>query len=213
MKKTLFIKKGALLGASLLALGTVTALPVAAQEDASETTSESTSTESVDEESTDEATANFLATEGSDVQLALVAAIELFQAEFPDVDIVELDIDLKKNGSFEIQIDGQDAANEFEVTIDSQTNDIKSQEQDRLDDDDDVKMALDFEQLLSIDEITSIALDDVGFGEVTDWNLEYDRDHDRFEWELEVFDQVTKDEAELTIEGLTGEILESELDD
>ena len=207
MKKSLAFKRLVLLGASVLGLGAVNVLSVAAQDDSSESSSEVVSSESSDEE-----VVAFLATEGSDLQLAVVAAIEAFQAELPDVEIVELDIELQKDGSFEIQLDGQDADTEYELKFDSEKNEVVSREEDQLDDDD-VKTPLDFEQLLSIDEITEIALAEAGFGEVTDWNLEFDRRYERFEWELEIYDADTKEEAELTIEGLTGEVLKAELDD
>ena len=207
MKKSLAFKRLVLLGASVLGLGAVNVLSVAAQDDSSESSSEVVSSESSDEE-----VVAFLANEGSDLQLAVVAAIEAFQAELPDVEIVELDIELQKDGSFEIQLDGQDADTEYELKFDSEKNEVVSREEDQLDDDD-VKTPLDFEQLLSIDEITEIALAVAGFGEVTDWNLEFDRRYERFEWELEIYDADTKEEAELTIEGLTGEVLKAELDD
>ena len=207
MKKSLAFKRLVLFGASVLGLGAVNVLSVAAQDDSSESSSEVVSSESSDEE-----VAAFLAAEGSDLQLAMVAAIEAFQAELPDVEIVELDIELQKDGSFEIQLDGQDADSEHELKFDSEKNEVVSREEDQLDDDD-VKTPLDFEQLLSIDEITEIALAEAGFGEVTDWNLEFDRRYERFEWELEIYDADTKEEAELTIEGLTGEVLKAELDD
>ena len=207
MKKSLAFKRLVLFGASVLGFGAVNALSVAAQDDSSESSSEVVSSESSDEE-----VAAFLAAEGSDLQLAMVAAIEAFQAELPDVEIVELDIELQKDGSFEIQLDGQDADSEHELKFDSEKNEVVSHEEDQLDDDD-VKTPLDFEQLLSIDEITEIALAEAGFGEVTDWNLEFDRRYERFEWELEIYDAATKEEAELTIEGLTGEVLKAELDD
>lgn len=207
MKKSLLMKQFVLFGAIVVGLGVVNVLSVAAQDDSSESSSEVVSSESSDEE-----VVAFLATEGSDLQLAVVAAIEAFQAELPDVEIVELDIELQKDGSFEIQLDGQDADTEYELKFDSEKNEVVSREEDQLDDDD-VKTPLDFEQLLSIDEITEIALAVAGFGEVTDWNLEFDRRYERFEWELEIYDADTKEEAELTIEGLTGEVLKAELDD
>ena len=207
MKKSLLMKQFVLFGAIVVGLGVVNVLSVAAQDDSSESSSEVVSSESSDEE-----VVAFLATEGSDLQLAVVAAIEAFQAELPDVEIVELDIELQKDGSFEIQLDGQDADTEYELKFDSEKNEVVSREEDQLDDDD-VKTPLDFEQLLSIDEITEIALAEAGFGEVTDWNLEFDRRYERFEWELEIYDADTKEEAELTIEGLTGEVLKAELDD
>lgn len=207
MKKSLVFKRLVLLGASVVGLGAVNVLSVAAQDDSSESSSEVVSSESSDEE-----LVAFLATEGSDLQLAVVAAIEAFQAELPDVAIVELDIELQKDGSFEIQLDGQTADTEHELKFDSEKNEVVSREEDQLDDDD-VKTPLDFEQLLSVDEITEIALAEAGFGEVTDWNLEFDRRYERFEWELEIYDEDTKEEAELRIDGLTGEVLDAELDD
>ena len=194
MKKTLAFKRLVLLGASVVGLGAVNVLSVAAQDNSSESSSEVVSSESSDEERV-----AFLATEGSDLQLAVVAAIEAFQTELPD-------------SSFEIQLDGQTADTEHELKFDSEKNEVVSREEDQLDDDD-VKTPLDFEQLLSIDEITEIALAEAGFGEVTDQNLEFDDRNERFEWELEIYDSESKEEAELTIEGLTGEVLDAELDD
>lgn len=210
MKKSLLMKQFVLLGASAISLGAVNMLSVVAQDDSSESSSEVSS--SVVTESADGEVSGFLVADGSDLQLAVVAAIEAFQAELPDVAIVELDIELQKDGSFEIQLDGQTADTEHELKFDSEKNEVVSREEDQLDDDD-VKTPLDFEQLLSVDEITEIALAEAGFGEVTDWNLEFDDRNERFEWELEIYDEDTKEEAELRIDGLTGEVLEAELDD
>ncbi|UUX33695.1 PepSY domain-containing protein [Fundicoccus culcitae] len=191
MKKTM--KQSLLLSMSVLTLGAVFPTSVLAQTESSEVVSE-----------------HEMAV--SDLQSALDLALELFFEQVPDIGVTYIDIDLKEDGSYKIDLQGYNAEGEYDYELRVAGEEISDEEFDFDDDDDDDDEILDLDNYLSIDEITQIALDTIGSGKVTDWTLEYD--DDRPEWHLEL-DEVNgdDDDVEITLHAETGEVLELDDDD
>lgn len=176
---------------------TTTLTQVQAQDD---TTEEEITTE-VTQDENDEAK--------SDAQTAMEEAIEIFKEEFPDAEIDQVDVELKNDGFYEIDIDGFNENQDFELTVHSENNEISEREEDE---DNDQETALDFEALLSLDEASEIALAEVDLEIITQWTL--DSDDGRFEWEVE-FDEDENDgrEATVKIDAESGEVIDVDLDD
>lgn len=176
---------------------TTTLAQVQAQDD---TTEEEVTTE-VTQDENDEAK--------SDAQTAMEVAIEIFKEEFPDAEIDQVDVELKNDGFYEIDIDGFNENQDFELTVHSENNEISEREEDE---DNDQETALDFEALLSLDEASEIALAEVDLEIITQWTL--DSDDGRFEWEVE-FDEDENDgrEATVKIDAESGEVIDVDLDD
>lgn len=144
---------------------------------------------------------------------SLNTAMELFTEEFPDAELTDIDIDLTKDGYYDIQLTGQDSQHQYELDYNTQKEEVTDRETERENDKDRV---LPLEDLLSLDEINEIALTEAGFGEITEWNLDWDdddNDQKPLYWDITVEDKDAKREAELEIEALTGEILSVEFDD
>lgn len=169
--------------------------------EAQESTEESQVTTQVNQDENDEAK--------SDAQLAMEEAIEIFREEFPDAEIDQVDVELKADGFYEVEIDGFSADQDFELTVHSENNEISEREEDQ---DDDQETALDFELLITLDEASEIALAEVELEVITHWNLEFD--DGRFEWEVEFDDDENNgQEASVKIDAETSEVLEVDLDD
>lgn len=145
--------------------------------------------------------------------ISLAEAIEIFQKEFPDTDITSIDLDTSF-GHFFYKIEGVNDLKEYEIKVDAATKEIREREEDDLDDDEKngVKRQeekLDLSKLLTLDEVTKIALEQTQGGQATDWDL--DREGAITYWEVDV--ENGKQEATVKIHAQTGEVLEVELDD
>ncbi|MEG0293489.1 PepSY domain-containing protein [Enterococcus sp.] len=145
--------------------------------------------------------------------VTIAEAIEIFQKEYAGADITSLDIDTSF-GKWVYKIEGVDDLKEYDLKIDATTKAILEREEDQLDNDDKngikrQEEKLDLSNLLSLDEITKIALEQTQGGQVTDWDL--DRDNGVTHWDVDV--KNGKQEATVKINAQTGEVLEVELDD
>lgn len=201
MKQLTSFKQLAATGLGVFLLTATSASLVFAQDNNTESSSNDEATETQMEETNT----------SSELQQALETAIDLFKDEFPDADVTEVDIDLEANKNYEIQIEGYDGTNEVELEYHTETEEIREIKTD--DDDGDSNRPLPMDELLSIDEVNEIALAEAGFGEIKDWHLEYDDDRDNFVWDIEISDDQSKQEAELEIDAVSGDVLNIEFDD
>ncbi len=207
MKKSL--KSFALLGMAGLML-TAVAPHVSAQDDSQEA---STSEESVSSEESTEST-DEAQTEESDLQVALNDAVALFQEEYPNAEIEELEVELR-NDNYQITIHGFEDNIEYDIEFSVDPVEITERDEDNEDDNDDDALVL--EDLITIDEASEIALEEAGEGTITDWDL--DSDDGRIRWELEIADVQNPNEDDdddklhIEIDAETGEILNVEFDD
>lgn len=120
------------------------------------------------------------------------------------VDDIELERD---HGStyYEVEIENGDV--DYDVYIDASTGEILAVDGDRdYFEYENKNKAL--ENVMSADQAKQIALDTFG-GKVVE--LDFDEDDGRFEYEIEL--RTKHGEAEMTIDAITGDILEQELDD
>lgn len=211
MKKSL--KSFALLGISGLML-TAVAPHVTAQDDSQEA---STSEESVSSEESSEST-DEAQTEESELQVAFNEAVALFQEEYPDAEIEEIEVELR-NEEYQITIHAFQDNTEYEVDFSVDPVEITRAEEDDDDDSDDEPLNL--EELITIDEASEIALEEAGSGTITDWSL--DSDDGKFRWEIEVEgaegaaetndDDDDDNKLHVEIDAETGDVLDVEFDD
>lgn len=211
MKKS--IKHLVLLGLSATTLIVGLAPTVLAQEENSESevSSEMTSESASSEEFAEDTTQTDEETEASPAQQALESAVEIFREEFPDAEIDQINVELRNDSFYEVELDGFSEDTDYELTVHSENNEIRDREEESSDDNDH-EVALDLENLLSLDEATEIALSEVSLPTPTQWDLDSDRD--RFVWEVE-FDEDENEGQEATVEidAESGDVLDVDLDD
>lgn len=148
----------------------------------------------------------------------LMTAMDLFAEEFPEAELTEIDIDLRKSEFYEIQLTGQDSDHEYELDYDTEKEEVTDRESDREDDDERV---LPVDELLVIDEISKIALDEAGFGVITEWHLDWDDadddddddNDDVLHWDIKIEDKDSEREVDIEIDAITGDILDVDYDD
>ncbi len=140
-------------------------------------------------------------------------AIQIFQDTYPDAVVTSLELDTTF-GNYFYKIEGVDDNNEYELTIDAETKAVSDERTEKLDADEQngVKKAedqLNTQDLLSLTEISDIAVQEVGGGEATDWDL--DKEMNVTYWEVKVQEGNTK--TNVKINAQTGEVVETEIDD
>lgn len=116
-------------------------------------------------------------------------------------------IDLEKeHGRLYYEVDIEQGNKDYEIYIDASTGEVLKVdfEDDSRDKD---KNEHNFADFITIDKAKDIAVGELG-GEVIEIDL--DEDDGRYEYDLEL--RVDRGEAEITIDAVTGEILELEID-
>lgn len=174
------------------------------------TTSSAVSSTAASTTNTADSTTN---TAGELPSVTVEEAIKVFQDKYPDAAITALELDTTF-GNYFYKIEGVDDANEYEMTVDAETKAVSGERTEALDADEQngVKKAEDqltITDLLSLAEISDIAVKEVGSGEATDWDL--DKEMDITYWEVKVQDGNTQ--TNVKINAQTGEVLETEIDD
>ena len=114
-------------------------------------------------------------------------------------------IELEKDDGYvyyEVEIENEDA--EYELDIDAMTGEILKVDEDEDNDDEQTKKS--YDELLSVEKAKQIAVDRAGGGKVVE--LELEEEDNRYEYEIEI--NVDNQEAEVTIDAVTGDILEFE---
>lgn len=193
------------------------ALPqVKAEESSTESALEELSSEESSElsESTEEVA------EESDLQVALNEAIELFKAGYPEAELDEIEVELRKE-DYKIKIHGFQGTNEYELEFSVDPVEITKSEEEE--DDDDQDEALILADLITIDQASEIALKEAAGGTITDWKL--DTDDGKTVWEIKVEDAAVENTADsdddddddnefkVVIDATTSEVLKTEFDD
>ncbi len=184
------------------------------QSSTAQSTDSSTSTAMSTADSTEQSTSSEAAnTTGELPSVTVDEAIQIFQDTYPDAVVTSLELDTTF-GNYFYKIEGVDDTNEYELTIDAETKAVSDERTEKLDADEQngVKKAedqLDTQDLLSLTEISDIAVQEVGGGEATDWDL--DKEMNVTYWEVKVQEGNTK--TNVKINAQTGEVLETEIDD
>lgn len=171
-------------------------------------TSDTTSTGTSAKESSQSSTGNET---NQVIKVSVTKAIELFQNKYPDAAVTSLELD-SDWGSYFYKIEGADDKNEYEVKIDANTEDLEAQTPEKLDPDDSQKKeedALDTTNLLSTEEAAQKAVEKVGGGTATDWDL--DKDLGTTYWEVKV--ENGKQTTKVKLNSQTGEVLSTETED
>lgn len=140
-------------------------------------------------------------------------AIQAYQDTVPDSDIISIELD-SSFGNYFYKIEGVDDNKEYEVSVDAETKEIKESREETLDRDEQngVKRQedqLDLTDLLSIEEVTEVAMNEVSGGQATDWDLE--KEMNVTYWDVQIED--ASKETNIKIHAQTGEVLEVEVDD
>lgn len=120
------------------------------------------------------------------------------------IDSIELESD-EGYVYYEVEIENGDR--EYDIYIEASTGEVLKVDRDDHDDDDyEVSRAL--ENIISAEKAMQIAVEKVG-GKVIE--MELDEDDNRYEYEIEL--KTNDGEVEMTIDAVTGKILEIEKDD
>lgn len=170
-------------------------------------TSDTTSTGTSAKESSQSSTGNET---NQVIKVSVTKAIELFQNKYPDAAVTSLELD-SDWGSYFYKIEGADVQNEYEVKIDANTENLEAQTPEKLDPEDSQKKedALDTTNLLSTEEAAQKAVEKVGGGTATDWDL--DKDLGTTYWEVKV--ENGKQTTKVKLNSQTGEVLSTETED
>lgn len=146
-----------------------------------------------------------------DLTVTLDEAIQVFQETHPDSDITSIELDTSF-GNYFYKITGVDDTYEYELRIDGKTKEVSNQSQEKLDSDEQNGVArqekLDLTDLISIEKASAIAVNEIGSGEATDWDL--DQEMSVTYWEVKVKDGLK--DYQVKINAQTGAVIESEKD-
>ena len=139
--------------------------------------------------------------------------IAQYQKTYPDSDITSIQLENERRG-FVYKVEGVDDNKEYEIKIDAVTKEVYQDKSENLDKDEKngIKREedkLDLEGILSIDEATKIAEEEAGTGQAIEWDL--DRELNVTYWEVTVKDGNNK--VQVKLDGKTGEVLATEIDD
>ena len=148
-----------------------------------------------------------------DIQVSADRAIELFQNKYPDAAITSLELD-SDWGSYFYKIEGVDDQNEYSVKINAMDEKLEAENPEQLDRDEQngkkkSEDGLDVSNLISIEEAGKIAVEKVGAGTATDWDL--DKELGTTYWDVKV--KNGNQTTNVKINSQTGEVLSSEIDD
>lgn len=139
--------------------------------------------------------------------------VELFQKEYPDTDITSLELERSRT-EFIYQVEGVDNDKEYELKIKAETKEIIKNKEEKLEQDErkGVKRksdSLDLNEILSLEEVTAIAQNEVATEEAIEWDL--DKTLNVTYWEI-TFKQGSH-ETKVKVDAKSGEVLETEQDD
>ncbi|AZP92864.1 PepSY domain-containing protein [Enterococcus mundtii] len=148
-----------------------------------------------------------------DIQVSADRAIELFLNKYPDAAITSLELD-SDWGSYFYKIEGVDDQNEYSVKINAMDEKLEAENPEQLDRDEQngqkkSEDGLDVSNLISIEEAGKIAVEKVGAGTATDWDL--DKELGTTYWDVKV--KNGNQTTNVKINSQTGEVLSSEIDD
>ncbi len=148
-----------------------------------------------------------------DIQVSADRAIELFLSKYPDAAITSLELD-SDWGSYFYKIEGVDDQNEYSVKINAMDEKLEAENPEQLDRDEQngqkkSEDGLDVSNLISIEEAGKIAVEKVGAGTATDWDL--DKELGTTYWDVKV--KNGNQTTNVKINSQTGEVLSSEIDD
>lgn len=148
-----------------------------------------------------------------DIQVSADRAIELFLSKYPDATITSLELD-SDWGSYFYKIEGVDDQNEYSVKINAMDEKLEAENPEQLDRDEQngqkkSEDGLDVSNLISIEEAGKIAVEKVGAGTATDWDL--DKELGTTYWDVKV--KNGNQTTNVKINSQTGEVLSSEIDD
>lgn len=149
----------------------------------------------------------------SAIKVSAARAIELFKDKYPDTAITSLELD-SDWGSYFYKIEGVDDQKEYEARIDAQNEKMETENPETLDREDQngqkkKEDGLAVDKLITIEEAAKIAVDKVGSGTATDWDL--DKDLGTTYWEVKV--KNGNQSTSVKINSETGEVLSTEQDD
>lgn len=148
-----------------------------------------------------------------DIQVSADRAIELFLNKYPDAAITSLELD-SDWGSYFYKIEGVDDQNEYSVKINAMDEKLEAENPEQLDRDEQngqkkSEDGLYVSNLISIEEAGKIAVEKVGAGTATDWDL--DKELGTTYWDVKV--KNGNQTTNVKINSQTGEVLSSEIDD
>lgn len=140
-------------------------------------------------------------------------AIKIYQEKHPKTDITSVELESERSGLV-YKIEGVDDETEYDLTINASSKEILRDKSEKLDKEDRAGVKrkqdkLDLKDIISIDEATTIAEKETGFGTAQEWSL--NKDLSTTYWEVKGVEG--RKEAQIKIDAKSGEVLEFELDD
>ena len=189
------MKKFLLLSASMLALSGIT--PVV----------------SINAQNNDVGTVAISQEQTSELQNAFDEAVSLYQSYYPNAELTDIDIHMhQETGQFITRVLGRGETEAYQLIRYNGENFFASKSRD----DDDDNLAINVDELASIEEITQSVMDHTQNNNIVNWSLDSDddddiSDDDKLEWEITLIDG--NREIEVEIDALTGDILDQDDDD
>ena len=129
-------------------------------------------------------------------------AINKFHDKFNDKKIKEIDL-VNKNNQYVYEIEGFDATHEYKMTINATNGKIINSHSEKLELDEHIQKAFNFDKIINRSEATKIAENEVKNSTAKEWKL--DSDNGKVVWEVEVTNG-TKD-YNVTIDAETKKVI------
>lgn len=202
-------KKIAMMGLSMMILGSLAACSTGNTTKKTDTQTKETETVVSDSKAT-ESTDKKVDLES---MMSVETVIEAFQKAHEGVDITDIELE-ESRGSYVFKVDGVDDDNDYEMTFDASTKEVMQDKSKKLDRDEQggVKRnedKVDVSNLMSLQEVTDIAEKESGITSAISWKLE--QDLGTTYWEITLKEGLTK-EVEVKVNAQTGEVLKVEKD-
>ena len=144
----------------------------------------------------------------SKIKLSQTEAINKFDKKYSDKKLKEIDLKLDGNKYF-YEITGFDKDKEYEMTIDATSGKEVKSSSEKLDLDERLQKGLDLDKVISRDQASEIAEEEVKNSTAKEWTLKMDQD--KVIWDVTVESGSSKHEVE--IDAISKKVIKSEKDD
>lgn len=147
--------------------------------------------------------------EAGPIQTELDNALALFYDQFPQADVVEINIHQhRENLDYVFKIEGIHNFRELEMKVYQGQTFVSFDDTDDEDNEDDI---IDLTEVYSVDYLTQEAIKYSGFSTPLDWELEYSDDYHETVWEIELTDGYYH--VDVKLGAVTGNLLEIDYED
>ncbi|EMG27405.1 hypothetical protein X560_2585 [Listeria fleischmannii 1991] len=146
----------------------------------------------------------------TEIKLTEKDVIKIFNKEYPNKKVQDIELDQAFKG-YVYQVTGYDTNSEYELKVDAKTGKVKKERTEKLKSDDRFEtFELAFDKVIPRDEATKIAEKEATGGVAKEWKLEQQSNETAI-WEVTVQDG--RAEMQITLNAITGEVLEFDNED